>query len=611
DQHGTAIILGAAFLNALELTGKKAEKVKCVFVGAGAACIASANMFLLLGVKPENMIMTDIDGVLHKKRVEGMNPYKEKFARDTKLRTLDEAIKDADVFVGLSAKGVMTKEMVAKMGKNPMIFAMANPEPEILPEDVAAVRKDAIMATGRSDYPNQVNNVLCYPFMFRGALDVHATGINEEMKMAAVKALAALAKEEVPESVSRAYGGKAFRFGLDYLIPKPFDNRVLLWVAPAVAKAAMDSGVAQKKINVQEYRQQLEHLLGATFTVMRSIKNRVKKGQRSVSAGTDGGSRLKTLVFPEGEHPKILKACAQLIDDSIAEPILLGRRDRITNVISQLGLDAALAGVQIVDPAQSSKLDEYAASWSKMRERKGMTPRLARELLVRRNTFGCMMVHMGDADGLLNGISQSYPETIKPAIQIVGARAGSKLAGIYMLILKRRVLFFADTTVNIEPSPEDLADIAIMTADLSQHFVDEDPRVAMLSFSNFGSARHPLAERVSRAVEIARAKRPNLVLDGEMQADTALVPEILSADYPFSCLKEPANILIFPDLQSGNIAYKLMMRLGGAEAIGPILVGMNKPVNVLQQNSDVQDVVNMATITVIEAQQMEREKNGS
>ncbi|MBI2606204.1 MAG: NADP-dependent malic enzyme [Deltaproteobacteria bacterium] len=593
DQHGTAIISGAALLNALEVIGKKIEKIRCVFVGAGAACIASANMYLQLGVRAENLIMVDTGGVLFKGRKEGMNPYKEKFARETSLRTLAEAMKGADAVVGLSAKGAITKEMVASMAKDPLVFAMANPDPEITPEEVAAVRKDAIMATGRSDYPNQVNNVLGYPFIFRGALDVSATQINEEMKMAAVKALAALAKEEVPDSVSRAYGGQTFTFGRDYLIPKPFDRRVLLSLAPAVAKAAMDSGVAQKKIDLKDYRSQLEQLLGSTFTVMRSVKKKVKKG-----------SDRKTVVFPEGDHPKILKACVALLEDGVCEPILLGRREKVSAAIAAHGLEQSLAGVRIVHPSTSAKLEEYAKVWTEIRARKGMTLSLARQSLTNPSYYGCMMVNQGDADGLVNGISQSYPETIRPAIQIVGVNPGDKLAGIYMLIFKRRVVFFADTTVNIDPSAEDLADIAICTADMSRNFVDEKPRVAMLSFSNFGSNKHPYAEKVARAVGIAKRKRPDLVLDGEMQADTALVPEILKGDYSFSTLKDPANILIFPDLQSGNIAYKLLMRLGGAEAIGPILVGMKKPINVLQMSSDVEDVINMATITVIEAQQL-------
>ncbi|MGE4234276.1 MAG: NADP-dependent malic enzyme [Bacteriovoracia bacterium] len=597
DQHGTAIIAGAALINALEIVKKKVEKVKCVFVGAGAACIASAQMFLNLGVKKENLIMVDIDGVIYKGRTASMNPYKERFALDTKLRTLAEAVNGADVFVGLSAKNVMTKEMVASMNKDPLIFAMANPEPEILPEAVFEVRKDAIMATGRSDYPNQVNNVLGYPFIFRGALDTHATQINEEMKMAAVKAIAALAKQEVPESVSRAYRGTSFKFGREYLIPKPFDRRALLWVAPAVAQAAIDTGVAQKKIDIAKYKEELERLLGGTMTVMRSIKNKVNKKEK-----------LKTIVLPEGDNPKILKAAAILADDHIAEPILLGSVEKITQRIESLGLKDCLSAVQIIDPSKSEKIADYARVLSELRSRKGMPPKLAKELIASRNYYGCMMVHLGDADGLVNGISQSYPQTIRPAIQIIGVQPGTKLAGIYMMIFKKQIVFFADTTVNIDPSPEDLADIAIYTADMSLQFVDEKPRVAMLSFSNFGSSQHPHSQKVARAVEIAKKRRPDLIIEGEMQADTALLPEILNTDYPFSTLKEPANVLIFPDLQSGNIAYKLMMHLGEAEAIGPILVGMKKPVNVLQQNCDVDDIVHMATITVIEAQNGRKSK---
>lgn len=605
DQHGTAIICGAALLNALEIVGKKMDEVKCIFIGAGAACIASAQMFLQLGVKPENLIMTDIDGVLYKGRKESMNPYKERFALQTRLRTLKEAMVGADVVVGLSAKGVISQEMVQSMAEKPIVFAMANPEPEILPEKVFEVRPDAIMATGRSDYPNQVNNVLGYPFIFRGALDVSATQINEAMKMAAVRALAALAKEEVPESVSKAYSGRKFSFGKDYLIPTPFDRRVLLWVAPAVAQAAIETGVAQKKIDIREYARQLENLLGGAFTVMRSIKDRVRREL------VDGGNKkLKTIVFPEGDHPRILKACAHLVEENIAQPILLGKTDKVNALIRELGLVNTLSKVSILDPAQSPKLDPYAEEWTRRRERKGMTFRLARELMHTRSHFGCMMVEMGDADTLLNGISKSYPETIRPALQIIGARPGAKLAGIYMLIIKRRVLFFADTTVTIEPTAEDLADIAIYTADLSRQFVDQEPRVAMLSFSNFGSNDHPFARKMSQATELAKQKRPDLIIDGEMQADTALMPEILKENYSFSTLKEPANILIFPDLQSGNIAYKLMMRLAGAEAIGPILIGMKKPVNVLQQNSEVDEVVQMAIITVMRALQKEKNTNG-
>ncbi len=596
DQHGTAIISGAALLNALELTGKRIDSIRCVFIGGGAACIATAQMFLNLGVQKENLIMTDLDGVFYEGREVGMNPYKLRFARNTPLRTLAEAVKDADVLVGLSGPKAVTPEMVASMAKQPIIFAMANPEPEILPEEVAKVRSDAIMATGRSDYPNQVNNVLGYPFIFRGALDTRATEINEAMKMAAVKALAQLAKSEAPESVSRAYGGESFTFGPNYLIPKPFDRRALLFVAPAVAKAAMETGVAQKMIDLEQYRNTLESMLGASHSLMRGIRNRVRK-----PTATDNKDKI-TIVYPEGDHPKILKACAQVRDDGIAEPILLGRVERILGLIKDLGLNESLNQIKIIDPMQSPYLEGYAQVWAKTRARKGLTPKIAKERLVHRNYFGSMMVEQGHADGIVSGISQSYPETIRPALQIIGAVPGKKLAGIYMMILKQRVIFFADTTVNIEPKAEDLADIAIMTAELSRKFTDIEPRVAMLSFSNFGSNDHPLARKVSDAVRIAKQKAPNLILDGEMQADTALSPEILADDFPFSELKEMANILIFPDLQSGNIAYKLMLKIGGASAIGPILVGMRKPVNVLQQNCTAEDVVNMSIITALEAQ---------
>lgn len=600
DQHGTAIISGAAFLNALEITGRKIESTKCVFIGGGAACIACAQMFLNLGVKPENLLMTDLDGVIYKGRTVGMNTFKDRFALETPHRTLADALRGADVVVGLSGPKAITKEMVASMAKNPVIFAMANPEPEIMPEEVAEVRSDAIMATGRSDYPNQVNNVLGYPFIFRGALDTRATQINEAMKMAAVRALAALAKSDVPESVSKAYGGENFSFGRNYLIPKPFDRRALLYVAPAVAQAAMETGVARLSIDLVQYRAKLESLLGARHTVMRSLRNRVEKKQ---------APDRRTIVFPEGDHPKILKACAQICSEEVAAPILLGRPDRIKKAIIELGLEGELSKVQIIDPGQSSNLEVYAAAWAEMRNRKGMTPRLARERLLDRNYFGSMMVHMNHASGLVSGVSQSYPETIRPALQIVGSVPGKKLAGIYMLIFKERVLFFADTTVNIEPSADDLADIAIMTADLARSFIDEEPRVAMLSFSNFGSADHPFAAKVAQATKIAKMKRPQLILDGEIQADTALSPDILKADFGFSELKDSANILIFPDLQSGNVAYKLMMKLADAEAIGPILVGMKKPVNVLQQNCSIDDIVNMSIITVIEAQNLERKRS--
>jgi malate dehydrogenase (oxaloacetate-decarboxylating)(NADP+) len=471
---------------------------------------------------------------------------------------------------------------------------MANPDPEVLPEEVMKARPDAIMATGRSDYPNQVNNVLGFPFIFRGALDTSATAINEEMKMAAVRALAQLAKEDVPESVSRAYGGQKFRFGRDYLIPKPFDRRVLLWVAPAVAEAAMKSGVARKKFDIPQYRDRLETLLGTTYTVMRGIKNRIK-----ADGPQSGQARI---VLPEGESSKILRAAHVMREEGIAEPILLGNDQIIVAKMKELGLEEGLKGVRIIRPTNSELRDAYSVRFFEKRQRKGVTHALARQLMKETNYFGAMMVEVGDADGLLSGISQGYPETIRPAIQVIGVKPGSRLAGIYMMIFRNRVLWFADTTVNIDPTAEELADIAIQTAWVAKSFSPEEPRVAMLSFSNFGSNTHPNAAKVREAVGIVKKRMPNLVIDGEMQADVAVTPNLSKESFPFNLVPGDANILIFPDLQSGNIAYKLMARLGNAEAIGPILVGLNKPVFVLQQGSDVNDVVNMAAITAMEVQ---------
>lgn len=591
DQHGTAVISGAAFLNALELVGKDISKVRVVFSGGGAAAIACANLYLGLGVKRENILMADTKGVIYKGRKEGMNPYKERFAVETDKRTIAQAMEGADAFIGVSAKGVITADMVKKMARDPLVFAMANPDPEILPEEVLAVRPDAIIATGRSDYPNQVNNVLGFPFIFRGALDTRSTAINEEMKMAAVRALAKLAKEDVPEGVSRAYGGQTFKFGRDYLIPKPFDHRALIWVASAVAEAAIQSGVARKTLDIYAYRDRLESLLGVTYTVMRGIKKRVQ------SSKADGRS---VIVFPEGENRKILKAAAIMREEGIAEPILLGNNEKIAARIDELELKEALKGVKIIRPTQSENRESYAQAFFERRQRKGMTHHLAAELMKQNNYYGAMMVELGHADGLLSGISQSYPETLRPAIQVIGVKPGSRLAGIYMMVLKQRVLWFADTTVNITPSAEELADIAIQTAEFAESFTGQEARVAMLSFSNFGSSSHEFALKVKKAVELARKQSPSLIIDGEMQADTALRGSISEESFPFNRVPGNANVLIFPDLQSGNIAYKILSRIGGAEAIGPILVGINKPVFVLQQNSDVNDVVNMAAIAAME-----------
>ena len=589
DQHGTAIISGAALLNALELVGKKPEEIRMVINGAGASAIACAEHYIRLGVRRENIIMCDSKGVLYKGRKEGMNPYKERFAQDTPLRTLAEAMRGADVFIGLSVANCVTGEMLRTMADRPIVFAMANPDPEIPYEEAKRARPDVIMATGRSDYPNQVNNVLGFPFIFRGALDVRATAINDEMKMAATRALAALAKQDVPDSVRRAYGVEEMAFGPDYIIPKPFDPRVLIWESAAVAEAAMRTGVAQQPVNIEEYKEQLARRLGKAYEVMRMM---VHKAQRAP----------KRVVFPEGEESKMLRASQILLDEKIAFPILLGSEKRIRARIEELKLN--LEGAQIIEPARFPRLAEYIEELYRLRQRKGVTRKEAAELILNRNYFGSMMVRMGDADALIAGLTQHYPDTIRPALQVISVREGlTKVSGLYLLISpKREIYFLADCTVNIEPTAEDLAEIAICTAEMARRF-DVEPRVAMLSFSNFGSTRHPLAEKVRRAVELVKQREPGLMIDGEMQADTAVVPEIIEEDYPFSCLKGGANVLIFPDLEAGNIAYKLLNRIGGCEVIGPILMGMSRPVHVLQRGAEVNEIVNMAAIAVVDAQE--------
>jgi malate dehydrogenase (oxaloacetate-decarboxylating)(NADP+) len=591
DQHGTAIISGAAFLNALELTGKDIDKIKVVYSGAGAAGIACVTLYIKLGVRQENVILCDSLGVIYKGRRERMNPYKEKYAVETSKRTLAEAMEGADVFVGVSTADLVTKEMVRSMNDRPIVFAMANPDPEITYEDAKAARDDVIMATGRSDYPNQVNNVLGFPFIFRGALDVRASAINEEMKVAAVHALADLAKEDVPETVSHAYGGKDFHFGPDYIIPKPFDPRVLIWEASAVAKAAMESGVAGVEIDIDEYRRELEGRLDRSREVMRKVINKATKSP-------------KKIVFPEGDQARILKTCKVVVDEGIAVPILLGDEKEIKERIDDLGLD--LPEVRVIQPRTYPKFEDYVDAFYQLRRRKGITRQEACDLMLDGNIFGSMMVRLGDADGLISGLTHHYPDTIRPALQVVGIRDElTRVSGMYMMVVKKDVYFFADATVNINPNAEELAEIAICCAEMARR-LDIEPRIAMLSFSNFGSTRHEFSEKVRRATEIAKERRPDLVIDGEMQADTAVVPEIVRETYPFCSLKEGANVLIFPDLQSGNIAYKLLMRLGGAEAIGPILMGMKKSVHVLQRGCDVNDIVNMTAIAVVDAQEIEK-----
>jgi malate dehydrogenase (oxaloacetate-decarboxylating)(NADP+) len=589
DQHGTAIISGAALLNALEIAGKDIGRIRVVFSGAGAAAISTAEHYVRLGVKRDHILMCDRAGVIHEGRTAGeMDPYKARFIRTTDARTIADALVGADVFVGLSAAGAVTGEMVAAMAARPIIFALANPMPEILPEAVRAVRDDAIIATGRSDYPNQVNNVLGFPFIFRGALDVRATEINEEMKMAATRALALLAKQDVPDSVAALYGLRNVHFGADYLIPFPFDPRVLLWVAPAVAWAAVASGVAREFIDLEGYREKLETRLGRARGIMRGIINRAQRAPKRV-------------VFPEGEEIKIIRAAVALVEDGIAQPILLGDRARIEAVADAAHL--SLEEILIEDPSTSKKRDEYAHYMWQLRQRKGLSLDEARRQLFNGNYFGSCMVARGDADALLSGVTMHYPETIRPALQVIGAHPSAKLvSGMYMLVTERHVVFCGDTTVNIDPTAEQVAQIAFAASRITR-MLGIVPRIAMLSFSNFGSVRHPDAEKMARATQLLKERDPTLMVDGEMQADTALNEEILRRDYPFSSLKEQANVLIFPNLGAGNIAYKLMHHLGGATAIGPILVGMRRPVHVLERGADVQDIINMAAVAVIDAQE--------
>ncbi len=591
DQHGTAIISGAALVNALELVGKRLDDVRIVMAGAGAAAISCAELMIRLGAKRENIILTDTLGVVYKGRQEAMNPYKERLACDTDKRTLADAVRDADVFYGLAVADILTPEMVKTMAEQPLIFAMANPDPEIRYELAKEARPDAIVATGRSDYPNQINNVLGFPFIFRGALDVRARAINEEMKVAASQALAALTREDVPDSVLRAYGLDSLKFGPDYIIPKPLDPRVMLWESPAVAKAAMETGVARKPIDLAEYRQQLTYRQGMGEQVRYFIMNSAK-----------AATPKKRIVFAEGEETKIIRAAAQIMDEGIGIPILVGRERVIKGKLQQLGLDNL---TQIVDPENFPRFEEYAEAYSAIRQRKGVTIWHARRRILEPNVFSAMMVKMGDADASISGLTFDYPDVIRPALRIHHTQPGKRIAaGVYIMIVGRRTYLFTDATVNIDPSAEDLADIAFLVADFARQLQIE-PRVALLSFSNFGSTPHPHSEKVRKAVELIRSRGANFPVDGEMQADTAVVPELIDERYPFSQVRD-ANVLVFPSLEAANIAYKLLARLGNAQAIGPILLGIGAPVHVLQTGDDVRNIVNIAAVAVMDAASREK-----
>ncbi len=584
DQHGTAIISGAAFLNALELVGKPIEDVKVVFSGAGAAGIACAKLYVALGVRKRNLLMVDSRGIVYKGRKEGMNPYKNQFARKTEKRTLADAMDGADAFIGVSLKGLVTQEMVRSMARDPILMAMANPDPEITWEDAHAVRDDLIMATGRSDYPNQVNNVLGFPFIFRGALDVRASDINEEMKVAATKALARLAKEDVPDHVCTAYGVDCLEFGREYIIPKPFDPRVLYWVAPAVARAAMESGVARRRIkDLEEYRRRLEERLDPARHLLHRIFQRARH-------------RPQRIVYADGATERVIKAAMLVAENGIAHPILVGETERICQLMESMELDCN--NVEIVEPRNHPRLEDYISVYHELRFRRGMTHTRAEQLLTTDPLhFAMMMIRMGDADGVVAGLKRPYPEVIRPALRIIGLDPGAKrVLGMFVLADREgRPRFFADAMVNENPTAEEMADIAIQVADAVRAF-DIEPRVAMLSYSNFGSVPYQGARKVQQAVKIAKRLRPDLNLDGEMQPQLALDHDFREQHYPFCELRGDANVLIFPDLNSANISYRLAQTTTRQVPIGPIILGLNNPVAALPRGCDVDDIANLTAL---------------
>lgn len=593
DQHGTAIIAAAAFLNALELTGRDIKTVKVVFNGAGAAAISCASLFLTLGVNPENLLMCDSKGVIHTER-DDLNKYKEMFSRKTSLRSLSEALQGADAFVGVSVGGALTPDMLKGMAKDPLVFALANPDPEIDPREALAARQDVIIATGRSDFPNQVNNVLGFPYIFRGALDVRATTINEEMKLAAVRAIAALAKEEVPEEVLAVYKSpKTCTFGRDYLIPKPVDQRVLLRVAPAVAEAAMKSGVARLNLDIEKYKVDIERLLGPTRRFIRRLRTR--SGEMVLKSG-----KKPKVVITAGSDIRVIKAARQVADSDELQLCILGNPEEIESTAEAAGIPS-LDGIDIIDPETSELRHEYARTLYELRNRKGVSRTIAQHMITDENYFATIMLQRGEADAMLGGIKNYYRNSVLPVLEVIKTIPGKCPAGVYIMSKDQQLTFFADCTVNITPSAEDLAEIAIATAETAKHYTNEPIRVAMLSYASFGSVRHASSKKVARAVEILRERAPDLEFDGEMQVDAALDPELRKQEFPFSTLTGRANVLIFPDLGSANISYKLLTKLGGATPSGPILVGINKPAHVLQRSATVQEIANMIYICGYEA----------
>jgi len=594
DQHGTAIISAAALLNACELQKKKIDKVKIVVNGAGAAAISCSRLYVALGAKKENIVMCDRSGVIRSDR-EKLDHIKKEFATPRNIHTLEEAMKDSDVFIGLSSADCVTVEMLKSMTKNPIVFAMANPNPEIAYDLAIRSRKDLIMATGRSDYPNQVNNVLGFPYIFRGALDVRATAINEEMKIAAVRAIAELTKKPVPESVNMAYNMRNLKFGKEYIIPKPMDFRLMTNVSMAVAKAAIESGVARKQITDWDaYAEELKRRLGMDDSIMRAITNKAK-------------SAPKRVVFAEADNYKILKAAQIVKDDNIAIPILLGNKEAIKKIIAENALE--LEGVQIIEPvSEPERIKKYADALYQKRQRRGVTLFEAQKLLRDRNYFGASMVEFGEADAMISGLTKNYVSTIKPALQVIGTEKGvNRVAGMYMMMTEKGPVFFGDTTVNVNPSAQELVDVTLLLEKSVRKF-NIQPRIALLSYSNFGSNEGEVPEKVREAVRILHDQHPDIVVDGDMQGNFAMNNTMLKENFPFSHLADaPANTLVFPNLESGNIAYKLLQELGGAEAVGPILLGLKKPVHIVQLGSSVREIVNMVTIAVLDVQAKEEE----
>lgn len=591
DQHGTAIISAAALLNALEITGRDISNIKMVMSGAGAASVASARLVFELGVKPENMLMVDSTGVIYHGREKGMNRFKEEFAVKTVKRTLEDALDGADVFFGLSAKGLLSPQMLLSMADNPIVFAMANPDPEIEYALAKETRSDVIIATGRSDHPNQVNNVLGFPFIFRGALDVRAKGINEAMKMAAVRALAQLAKEPVPDSVKAAYGNVDFTFGPDYLIPKPFDPRVLYYVSPAVAKAAMETGLARKTVDLEEYTLKLKAKQNSGRMVLRKWHSLARKAE------------TKRIAFPEGANERVISAACMAAEERICSPVLIGNRTAIEQQAARLEL--SLQGIEIIEPENDNRHRDYVEKYFKLRSRKGITKTEAERAVSGNHIFSSILLKEGQVDGLISGVDKNYPEAVKPILEMIELRNGcTTSAGLYIVSIKDRLLFFADTTIHLDMNAEKLATIAIMAAEFAGS-MNCLPRVAMLSFSNFGSSKHPKAQMIRDAVKLVRRISPDLAIDGEMQADCATDTQILR-EYSFCDLEQPANVLIFPDMQSGNISYKLLQRLGGARVIGPVLLGLSKPAHVMQRHASVDEIFNMTTVAVAQASLLDK-----